>query len=503
MKRKRVLLAGLFHETHTFIAGRTTLADFTVARGQKILAKAGDGSPTAGFLEVAQAAGWEVVPTIDLRCTPSAMVEDAVPELFWAEFAAAAQNEISRGLDAVFLILHGAMAAASEPDVEGALLARLRKLPGFATIPVFAVLDLHANVTARMAKHANALIAYRENPHTDAHETAVRAAQLLRRCLETGSVPQTHWRRAPIIWAPPGTGTAQDPMRGLNAMARALEADDAWVWEMSVTPGFSFADTPETGLSFSLVTMAPAAEAQRMLTKFCREAWRWREAGVVAYPGVETVLKQILPVQAGPVLLVEPADNIGGGAPGDGTGILRGLLKFDVPDSAVIINDPANVTAAVAAGVGAKLTLAIGGRGSALDAGPVDLMVEVISRSDGHFELEDIHSHLASMRGRHIAMGPCAVVRHRGITILLTSNKTPPFDLGQWRSQGIAPEKLKVIGVKAAVAHRRAYDPIIAASYFVETPGPCSSQVNSFKFHHLNRPVWPLDPALEWPDGRV
>lgn len=500
---RRILLAGLFHETHTFLEERTRLSDFAVTAGAGILAKAGDGSPTAGFLEVAAAAGWEVVPAIDLRCTPSGMVEDAVLDHFWAEFAAAARREAARGLDAVFLVLHGAMVTESQPDVEGEVLARLRQLPGFANLPVFAVLDLHANVTPRMAAHANALIAYRENPHTDAQATAVRAARLLQRCLDTGTVPRTHWRRAPIIWAPPGTGTAQDPMRGLNAMARALEAEDAWVWEMNVTPGFSFADTPETGLSFSLVSPAPAPQVRPHLERFCREAWRWREAGVVTYPGVDEVLQKILPVRSGPVLLVEPADNIGGGAPGDGTGVLRGLLKFEVPDAAVIINDPAAASAAAQAGRGAQLTLAIGGRGSALDPGPVALAVTVVSTSDGKFELEDIHSHLASMRGRHIDMGPCAVVRHRGITILLTSRKTPPFDLGQWRSQGITPEKLKVIGVKAAVAHRQAYDPIMAASYFVDTPGPCSSNVAAFTFRHLRRPVWPLDAAFECADGRI
>src|SRR5947209_20147565 len=97
------------------------------------------------------------------------------------------------------------------------------------------------------------------------------------------------------------------------------------------------------------------------------------------------------------------------------------------------------------------------------------------------------------MAGDCFDMGPCAVVRHEGLTILLTSNKTPPFDLGQWRSQGIEPEELSVIAVKAAVAHRRVYDPIAAAHYTVETPGPCSSNLKSFAFRHVKRPVFPLD----------
>ncbi len=502
-KPKRVLLAGLFHETHTFLEGRTTLADFAVCRGAELLGKAGDGSPVAGFLEVAHSAGWEVVPALDVRATPSAMVEDEVLEYFRSELATVAQRELGAGLDAVYLVLHGAMASVSVPDVEGEVLARLRGLPGFARLPVFVVLDLHANVTARMARHASALVAYRENPHTDAHATAVRAANLLRRTLDTGVVPRTSWRRAPLIWAPPGTGTAQEPMRSLEMQARALERTDPAVWDVSVTPGFSFADTPETGLSFSIVTTAPEVEAQAQLATLCREAWLRRSEGEITYPSVETVLAKILPVTRGPVLLVEPSDNIGGGAPGDGTGVLRGLLKFDVPSAGVILNDPAAAVAATRAGVGATLTLALGGRGSALDAGPVALAVEVISRSDGRFELEDIHSHLASMGGRSVDMGPCAVVRHRGITILLTSRKTPPFDLGQWRSQGIEPRDLGLIGVKAAVAHRRAYDPITVESFFVDTPGPCSSNVRAFTFRHLRRPVWPLDAELECPEGRA
>jgi microcystin degradation protein MlrC len=80
-----------------------------------------------------------------------------------------------------------------------------------------------------------------------------------------------------------------------------------------------------------------------------------------------------------------------------------------------------------------------------------------------------------------------------GVLILLTSRKTPPFDLGQLRSQGIEPERLSAIGVKAAVAHRRAYEKIQAASYTVATPGPCSSDVRTFPFAKVRRPVYPLD----------
>ena len=141
----------------------------------------------------------------------------------------------------------------------------------------------------------------------------------------------------------------------------------------------------------------------------------------------------------------------------------------------------------------APSTLSIGGKGSRLDVGPLSLEVGLLWTSDGKFELEDKQSHLASMAGDRFDMGPCAVVRHAGLTILLTSRKAPPFDLGQWRSQGIDPEKLSVIVVKAAVAHRRAYDPIAARMIWVDTPGPCSSNLHSLPYRHIRRPIFPLD----------
>jgi microcystin degradation protein MlrC len=86
------------------------------------------------------------------------------------------------------------------------------------------------------------------------------------------------------------------------------------------------------------------------------------------------------------------------------------------------------------------------------------------------------------------------VVRHRGLTILLTSKKLPPFDLGQWRSQGVNPEDLSMIGIKAAVGHRVAYEPIASGSFTVSTAGPCTSDVTRLPYKHLRRPVFPLDP---------
>ena len=208
---------------------------------------------------------------------------------------------------------------------------------------------------------------------------------------------------------------------------------------------------------------------------------------------MDDVLRGLSPLPPGLTVLAEPSDNIGAGAPGDGTGLLRALIRHHIPNATLALNDPAAVARLAGLPTGSSMVLDLGGRGSRLDAGPLRLEVELISRNEGRFHLEDAQSHLASMCGGQFDMGPCAVVKHGGVTLLLTSRPTPPFDLGQWRSQGIDPARFSVVGVKAAVAHRRAYEPIAARLMAVDTPGPCSGDLRALPYQHIRGPVWPLD----------
>jgi microcystin degradation protein MlrC len=484
-------VAGLYHETNTFATDLTGTGEFTVRRGAELLESAGDGSPIDGFLEVAGEECWTVVPALSASAMPSGPVADDVLEGFWDELADAVTK--SGGLDAIFLALHGAMVTESMEDPEGELLRRLRALPAAAALPIFGVFDLHANVSPRMAAHANGLIAYRENPHVDARLSSCRAAKLLVRALREGRVPRMVHAVAPILWPPGGSGTADPPMSELEALARQIERDDSDIWAVNVAAGFAFADVFDAGVSFSAVTTGPSGRAEAALACLAARAQALREKGLADERTVDDVLSDILEVRRGPVLLVEPADNIGGGAPGDGTAILRALLRYRAENAAVILNDARAVALLQDVPLGGAAWLSIGGKGWPFDEGPVAVDGVLVSRSNGRFTLEDRHSHLAAMQGVHVDMGPCAVLRVDGVTILLTSRKTPPFDLGQWRSQGIEPSSLAIIGVKAAVAHRRAYDPITAASYRVRTPGPCASDLRTLPYRRVRRPIFPLD----------
>lgn len=488
-----ILLAGLFHETHCFTDDQTGLEAFKITRGAALLERAGDGSQIAGFLSVASREGWHVIPAISYEAFPSGLVEHSVFEIFWSELLPILRQAIIDGLDGIFLSLHGAMVTTNEDDPEGELLRRIRTLRGAEEIPIFGVFDLHANFSPAMARLCNGLLGYRENPHIDARDCGAAAATLLARCLVSGVRPVVRFVQAPIIWAPSATATADQPMRVLENRARELEAELDGVLAINVVAGFAFSNVHDAGLSFSAIVEGNTVRADAALRELVDLAWSVRHEGLQNGEDLDGALEKILPVKHGPILLVEPADNIGGGAPGDCTDVLRALIRHKARDAAVIMADPEAVAELQAVPIGGGSRLAIGGKGSRLDLGPFPLDVELVSRSDGRFELEDRQSHFAGAFGLRVQMGACAVVRHKGVTILLTSIKTPPWDLGQWRSQGIEPKSLKLIGIKAAVAHRRAYDPIAASSHTVRTRGPCTSDLSALPYSRLRRPIFPLD----------
>jgi microcystin degradation protein MlrC len=483
----------VFHETHSFLDDLTRLDDFQVRRERELLSAEADGSPLGGVLTVARQCGWDVIPAIDMRATPSGIVEDRVVQLFWRSLKDVIDRESRRGFDGALLVLHGAMVSQTCADVEGHILGLLRQMPALRGVPLCGVLDLHANVSPEMAAPGEAFLAYQHNPHTDAEAAGMRAARLLDRVMQTGERPETVWVQPDIVWPPTGVGTGDDPMKTLEAMARDVESECADILAVNVFAGFAFADTLNTGVSFTAVTLGDPEMATQRLARLSDWAVTHQSMGNVVPPQIDSVMPEVLAQRRGPVILVEPSENIGGGAPGDGTGVLRALLKFNVDGGVVVINDPAAVKVCSERRRGDHVTLDIGGKASSFSGDSVELAVEIIGCSDGKFELEDRNSHLASMCGSSFEMGPCAVVRHGGIQILLTSKRTPPFDLAQLRSQGIEPEAAKVIGVKAAVAHRRAYDPIAAASYTVATPGVCSSDLRSFPYQGIRRPIYPLD----------
>ena len=491
---KNILFAGIFHETNCFLESKTCLEDFDILRNNEIFKLEGDCSQVSGFLDFVSLNKLNVIPTVDYTATPSGIVEDKVIENFWNDFKNAIDNINNIKIDAIYLSLHGAMVTESYFDVEGELLERIKKINKLKNVPIFGVFDLHANFSKSMSLNSNGLICYQKNPHIDAYDTGYRAAELMLESINSEYIPKTFYSNANIIWPPPGTGTANDPMFKLERMARKYEKNDNNILAINVIGGFSFADVPESGVAFSIIAKEDNKNISEIITSLIAAAHKLRNKGLVKENNLEEVIRKINKKKyREPVLLVEPADNIGGGSLGNGTDILRSLVLNKLKNSGVIINDPDTVIALQKKVIGQFIDVKIGGKNNSFDKGPLKIKVKLLNKTDGSFILEDKKSHLAASRGQKIEMGPCAVVEHQGIIILLTSKKTPPFDLAQWRSQGIDPENFSIIGVKAAVAYRQAYDRISKTSFMVSTSGPCRNNLKKLPYKNVPRTIFPLN----------
>src|ERR1700704_5033732 len=200
----RIAVGGFLHETNTFAPTKATFGDFergggwpAMSQGAKLLEKMRNiNVGMAGFVPAAEAAGWELVPTIWCAASPSAHVTrdayERVAEVLIEGIRAAGR------IDAVYLDLHGAMVTEHLDDGEGEILARVRKMIG-SDLPLVVSLDLHANVTPQMVEHADALIAYRTYPHVDMADTGRAAARHLALLLRTKQRFAKAFRQLPFL----------------------------------------------------------------------------------------------------------------------------------------------------------------------------------------------------------------------------------------------------------------------------------------------------------------
>lgn len=490
---KNVLFGGLYHETHTFLSHKTGMDLFEeggIRTGKAAIDQnRGNGSPSAGFIEYAEKAGWRLLPTIQMAARPAGKVTDDVVALFFKHFLAALDRHMNE-IDGIFLVLHGAMVSEGSDDVEGLIFKTIRdqlKAAGRGDLPVGAVLDLHGNISQTMVENATVLRAYRENPHTDAYDAALAAAELLDRAFAEPVLKPLH-RPTKYVIPPTGVGSANEPMKSILAAARAIEASDPDILVINVMAGYAYSDIADCGFSLNLITRGSIEAAEKHLDYLVGILEANIKAGYPAEDSLAMALSKAdaLPPGNGPILLIEPADNIGGGTPGDATGLLGPLLDTGRNNILAALADREAVAQCFAAGKGQTVSLRIGGKTDHHHGDPILFSGTVEHLSDGVFGLENPKSHLASMGGTTIEMGRCAVVVNDQAKILLSERKTAPMDLGQFHSQGLRPEDATYVVIKAAVSHRAAYDSIMRAGFYVDSPGLCTSDLRRLPFTKLD-----------------
>ncbi len=397
-------------------------------------------------------------------------------------------------IDGVLLALHGAMVSELDRDADALILESVRNAIGNER-PLVATFDLHANISPRMVDAATMLIGYDTYPHVDmaarAEEACERIVQLARRSIS----PAAALVKPPMLPTSQRMMTDRSPMRELIALAHEWE-EKPGVIAVSVAGGFPPADVEEAGLSVLAYSDGEVTLALEAAESIADRAWEIREqflGGVSSFEEAAIALSEIGP-QEKPLVLVDIGDNPWTGGPGDSVELLRFLLTQNVQNSALaLVCDQEAVAICMSAGPGSTLRLRFGGKTDRLHGDPIEIDAYVRLLSDGHYVNEG-----PMMAGVPVDLGPTAVLVIAGIEVLVTSRAETPIDLNVFRRFGIEPTSKSVIALKGKGHFRAAFEPICSRVILLEGPGITGADLSRLPFAHLTRPIWPLDPNVEW-----
>jgi microcystin degradation protein MlrC len=283
-------------------------------------------------------------------------------------------------------------------------------------------------------------------------------------------------------------------MRRLYDLADEMEKDPK-VISVSVFAGFPLADIPPAGLGVYVVTDDDQALADRLAGELARVAWEHRHEFIHSALPVADAVARALAAEGRPIVLADMADNTGGGAAGDGTEILRELLRVGARSAVVAcIWDPAAVQACVKAGVGQSVTLDVGGKVDGRHGAPLRVTGTVRTLSDGRF----VHKGPMA-RGLPGRLGTTAVLDINDVKVILISYRWQTLDPEMIRFVGLDPLEHKVLVVKSTIHYRAAFEPIAREIVEVDAPGLSSSNLGRFDFKRVRRPIFPLDPDTTYP----
>ncbi|MEZ4868344.1 MAG: M81 family metallopeptidase [Caldilineaceae bacterium] len=485
----RIAIAHIGQETCSFTPSRTTLdtfRQFGLYEGEEILHKMQGVGPIGGFLAAAAEEELAYTPLPLLQAWGGANGPLTAETLAFLENKLVASLRASLPIDGFFFSLHGAAAAENEPDVEGYLLAAVRRVLG-PEIPIVAPLDHHGNLTRRMVEHLDGLVAHRTQPHLP-FETGKLAAHQLFAILRGAIKPTLAWRKIPMLAHQEQFLTSRGPMQEWFAHARAYEREPGVV-SVSPFPMQPWLDVPEGGWATVVITNDDQALAERLAAEHAQMVWAMRERfwEYESIPVAEAVRRAVA-APKGLIILSDTGDSVFGGAAGDSTHILRELLRQEVDQPALVpIVDPAVVDLAIRAGVGSQISTPLGGKLATDFFAPVEVNATVARIGGGRIEAEVVGMESFDM-GR-------AVLLEQGTIKMVVSERE---GIGGnhpvlYRHFGIEPATAKMAVLKTA-SNFQYYKDMTAEVIRVDTTGPTMSHLEQFEWRHVPRPIYPLDP---------
>lgn len=449
MARRPIRIAVLYfvHETVTFLRNDTTLDDFVYdgspAKGEALLAHE-PKSYMGGFVKVAREFdGVELVgiesPLFPKTGTGSGWITREAYETFVGRMI----DEVAATgpYDGVYLSLHGAMGVRGVPRPEADMARRVRAVVGSKAY-IVGTFDPHGNEDEEFLRHADMAFAVKYFPHYDSHLQGERAARMLVRAIRGDYKPATVTQRVPIISPTVLQWTGASPWMDLVQRALTWEAREPDVY-VNFFFGFPFADVPDVGMTFQVMTNGDPGLARRVADDMAAAAWRQRKAligstKVHTIPEGVTLAKQAMARDATPVVLADHSDRSG-----SATWILKEVVEQDLSDVLIAtIADAAAIDALEAKGVkaGDPFDMAVGGLVDESAGAPVRIQGTVLNAVEGRGQLWVV-----------VEFG-------RGNVLVLSRYLVQVMEPGSLSALGLDVSAFKAFAIKSRVHFRRGFD---------------------------------------------
>ncbi len=477
--KKKLLIISFRHETNVFCPRH---ADEQAFRNNRFLIGAealdkqrGTGAEIGAFLEVFDKRDdVELIPTVSLYASPCGRVSADVYDFVVKNVVDTIEK--NKPIDGVLIDFHGAMVSECHPDSEGDLLEIIREKLGF-DLPIVTALDLHANVTEKMARCADAMIPYEEYPHTDIYETGLVAAKIMEDTIDGKFTPTMAYRRIPFLL--PLFPSDAPEMKKLYDLARRLR-EEYGARSVRFAHGFFASDIEEMGVSVMVVTDGNRELAEKIAHELAQAIENEIPNLKREYISLDDALDIAL-CETGPVAIGDASDNPGAGALGDTTHILRRILERGITGAVVAtILDPVSAEICAKAGVGETVELNLGGWSDPdYSGGPLKVTAHIRMISDGKYINKGKMLHAVEVNH-----GTTAVVEIEGNIVLITSLPRQPLDLEIFRRHGIAPEEQKILVAKSTIHYRASFGTVASQMITVALRGYSSPlpQNYSYKF---------------------
>ena len=495
----RIAIGGFQHETNCFVEPPTDFAYFAAHRDRPPLCRGDDvfewltgiSFALSGFLGEMRARH-DLVPLLWTSGGAGGIVTRDAYERIAGELIGGLSQAMP--IDAVYLDLHGAMVSEDFEDGEGELLRRVRAAVGPDT-PVVISLDYHVNLTEAMAAHCDGMAIYLTYPHIDRVETGQRAARILSTILERGRPTARKFVKLPFLIPLNFQCTMVSP--SADIVAASVEGEGGDVLNLCYGAGFPPSDLAECGpgvVAHGYDREAVGAAVARLVAEIEAREAEFSEPLLSPEESVRDA-NAIAASASRPVVLADTQDNPGCGGTGDTTGLLKALVDGKAQGAVLgVMADADAAAAAHAAGEGAELSIALGGKSGPDGVEPFDGTFTVAKLGDGKFACTG-----PCVRGRSVDLGPMALLTIGGVSVVVASKRMQAYDQDIFRHLGVEPSEQKILALKSTCHFRADFEPIAEKVLIAIAPGGHIADSKQYRYRSLREGVRlePLGPEFD------